>query len=63
MHNQYNIPIARHKRLLSEKIPTNLIHTYKYKDSTKKTTHIVTVGNWEKNECITISVNYQNLIM
>lgn len=36
MHNQYNIPIARRKRLLNEKIPTNLIHTYKYKDSTKK---------------------------
>lgn len=62
MHNQYNIPIARRKRLLNEKIPTNLIHTYKYKDSTKKT-HIVTAGNWKKNEGITISVNYQNFIM
>lgn len=36
MHNQYNIPIALRKRLLNEKILTNLIHTYKYKDSTKK---------------------------
>lgn len=62
MHNQYNIPIARRKRLLNEKIPTNLIHTYKYKDSTKKNTHC---NRWqlEKNEGITISVNYQKLIM
>lgn len=51
MHNQYNIPIARRKRLLNEKIPTNLIYTYKYKDSTKKP-HIVTAGNWKKMKAI-----------
>lgn len=54
MHNQYNIPIARRKRLLNEKIPTNLIHTYKYKDSTKKT-HIVTAGSWKKMKALQLA--------
>lgn len=59
MHNQYNIPIARRKRLLNEKIPTNLIHTYKYKDSTKKT-HIVTAGNWEKMKALQLASIIKN---